>query len=66
MDTFEVTREDNCIWIQDLRVPQELEAKCPGIAVKHVVPEQAAELMHKLRGVMHEVKEWPWCNIPSG
>lgn len=32
--TFQVTREDNCIWIKDLR---------DGM-VRHIVPEQAEEL----------------------
>lgn len=46
--TFEVTREDNCIWIRDLRVPEEMNSQA---AVMHIVSEQAHELLEGLQRV---------------
>ena len=48
--TFEVTRADECIWITDLRVPEECGLE--KARVKHIVPEQARELIEELNKVV--------------
>ncbi len=53
--TFEVTREDNCIWIKDLRIPEELNQQA---AVKHITPQQARELVDALDAVGMDVAEY--------
>ena len=49
-NTFEVTREGSCIWVKDLRVPPEEGTSEAG--VKHLIPEQAQELIDKLQAVL--------------
>ena len=51
MKTFKVSREDDCIWIEDLRRTADPEFKDD--SVTHTVPEQAEELIHKLQSVIH-------------
>lgn len=45
--TFEVTRSDRCIYIRDLRTTDE-QVPNP----KHIVPEQAEELIRELQEVL--------------
>ena len=49
--TFEVGRKDNCIWIRDLRNPEE-EGSTGDPAMMHVIPEQAKELISALQEVL--------------
>ncbi|KKN14738.1 hypothetical protein LCGC14_0992910 [marine sediment metagenome] len=49
--TFEVRREDNCIWIRDMRKPGDW---LTGDTVTHVVPEQAQELISALQEVLKQ------------
>ena len=43
-DTFKVTREDNCVWIEDLR----------DNLIRHIVPDQAQELADKLKEILKD------------
>ena len=45
-DDFVVTREDNCIWVEDKR---------DGL-VRHIIPEQASEPVAKLTAVLQQAK----------
>ncbi|KKL78747.1 hypothetical protein LCGC14_2021800 [marine sediment metagenome] len=49
--TFDVWREDNCIWIADLRIPIGPEVE-RSASLKHLVPEQARELIEALQEVL--------------
>lgn len=50
MKTFNVTREDNCIWVEDLRRTADPELKAD--SVTHITPSQAVELVKSLSEVV--------------
>ena len=47
METFRVERNDNCIWVEDLRVNETV----------HITPDQAEELRTKLSQVLSLVTD---------